>query len=269
MPCESNIWIATLSKVLRFKKIMLKSHCYCFHSHRGLMKKRWEPRAALSELLCRAEHRQMHFRTTSHLTHAVVWVLFFLFLYHFFFVDKTRMKDYIHKPCKLNNLEKRLLRWNLPSSCCYGYLQQVAQWEWLCHQQRIREAQLGEALTPECNGTAESDKGGGTEEKWWDTFSAKRCPRACPPNAGTQACTRSHTPGCFNPQFFLLCPTKTKNQFPAYPLGYGPSPFSELLCFMPSALCSYGIVQGLWKTLCRVNWCLLRDFSNPWENLRF
>lgn len=92
MPCESNIWIATLSKVLRFKKIMLKSHCYCFHSHRGLMKKRWEPRAALSELLYRAERRQMHFRTTSHLTHAVVWVLFFLFLYHFFFVDKTTPK---------------------------------------------------------------------------------------------------------------------------------------------------------------------------------
>ena len=99
--------------------------------------------------------------------------------------------------------------WNLPSPCCYGYLQQVAQWEWLCHQQRIREAQLGEALTPECNGTAESDKGGGSEEKWWEAFPAKHHPRASP---HTLAQARAHTctPVCFKSAPTLLLPVSYK-----------------------------------------------------------
>ena len=99
--------------------------------------------------------------------------------------------------------------WNLPSPCCYGYLQQVAQWEWLCHQQRIREAQLGEALTPECNGTAESDKGGGSEEKWWEAFPAKHHPRAQPTHTRASA-AHTCTPVCFKSAPTLLLPVSYK-----------------------------------------------------------
>ena len=132
--------------------------------------------------------------------------------------------------------------WNLQSPCCHGYFQQVAQWEWLCHQQRIREAQLGEALTPECNGTAESDKGGDSEEKWWEAFPAEHHPRLAHQRALNQHPLSS------------LCPAKVLPTF----LRYHTIPFPELFCFTASALCSYGTVQK--NPIYRLNWGLLRDF---------
>lgn len=129
--------------------------------------------------------------------------------------------------------------WNLPSPCCYGYLQQVAQWEWLCHQQRIREAQLGEALTPECNGTAESDKGGGMEEKWWEAFPAKQHPQAQCTRARTDVhrlahqCASNH-----RPLFSLLCLGKV------LPTSWGSSALRPCLNYSVS-LCLPSVLMEL------------------------
>ena len=93
---------------------------------------------------------------------------------------------------------------------------------------------------------------------------AKHHPQAHPTHLCTQACTRSHPPVCFYPQFFfLLHPTKARSQLPTYLLG-----ISLPLSLNCSAPCSYGIMQGL-KKLCRMNWCLPRDSSNSGVHWHF
>ena len=57
-------------------------------------------------------------------------------------------------------------------SCCYGYLQQVAEWGRFRHQQRIREAQFRQGLDgAESHSAAETDKGGDAEEGRWEPHS--------------------------------------------------------------------------------------------------
>ncbi len=88
-------------------------------------------------------------------------------------------------------------------SCCYGYLQQVAEWGWFRHQQRIREAEFRQGPdSAESHSTAETDKRGDAQEGRW----------------------ASHTDANTNNLFYSSCADKVrrvtnpKDTFPLFPV---------------------------------------------------
>lgn len=87
-------------------------------------------------------------------------------------------------------------------SCCYGYLQQVAEWGRFRHQQRIREAEFRQGLdSAESHSAAETDKGGDAQEGRWESH------------------TDANTNHLFHSSFAdkVMCVSNAKNLYPFSP----------------------------------------------------
>lgn len=132
---------------------------------------------------------------------------------------------------------------NLPAPCCYGYSSRSPSENGSASSSESGKPSSG-GRSPE---TVMAQQKVAKEEARKRNGEAPPLPSTTPGPSHTCMCAHSPTSVYFNSQFF--CRTPKDRESPAYLSLYHLTLCPELFCLMPSAPCSYGIVQCLRKTL--------------------